>query len=94
MLEGKAALAALPLDLRRMEQALETVVSEVKSIGPEVARWFDGVHAVPVTIAIAAAAVAGGSIYYWRRRKTRRLDRPEDEASSSWLFARLQPTPE
>ncbi len=94
LLEGKAALAALPLDLRRMEQALETVVSEVKSIGPEVARWFDGVHAVPVTIAIAAAAVAGGSIYYWRRRKTRRLDRPEDEASSSWLFARLQPTPE
>jgi hypothetical protein len=92
--EGKAALAELPLDLRRMEQALETVVSEVKLIGPEVARWFDGIHATPVTVAIAAAAVAGGSIYYLRRRGTRRADRPEDEASSSWLFARLQPTPE
>jgi hypothetical protein len=92
--EGKAALAELPLDLHRMEQALETVVSEVKLIGPEVARWFDGIHATPVTVAIAAAAVAGGSIYYLRRRGTRRADRPEDEASSSWLFARLQPTPE
>jgi hypothetical protein len=92
--EGKAALAELPLDLRRMEQALETVISEVKLIGPEVARWLDGVHATPVTVAIAAAAVAGGSIYYLRRRGTRRADRPEDEASSSWLFARLQPTPE
>ncbi len=94
LLAGKTALAELPLDLRRMEQALETVVSEVKLIGPEVARWLEGVHATPVTVAIAAAAVAGGSLYYWRRRGTRRVGRPEDEASSSWLFARLQPTPE
>jgi hypothetical protein len=91
---GKAALADMPLDMRRMEQALETVVSEVKLIGPEVARWLDGIHATPLTVAIAAAAVASGSVYYLRRRSTRRADRPEDEASSSWLFARLQPTPE
>jgi hypothetical protein len=92
--DGRAALADMPLDMRRMEQALETVVSEVKLIGPEVARWLDGIHATPLTVAIAAAAVASGSVYYLRRRSTRRADRPEDEASSSWLFARLQPTPE
>jgi hypothetical protein len=92
--DGKAALANMPLDLRRMEQALETVVSEVKLIGPEVARWLDGIHVTPLTVAIAAAAVASGSVYYLRRRGTRRADGPEDEASSSWLFARLQPTPE
>jgi hypothetical protein len=92
--DGKAALADMPLDMRRMEQALETVVSEVKLIGPEVARWLDGIHVTPLTVAIAAAAVASGSVYYLRRRSTRRADRPEDEASSSWLFARLQPTPE
>ena len=92
--DGKAALADMPLDMRRMEQALETVVSEVKLIGPEVARWLDGIRVTPLTVAIAAAAVASGSVYYLRRRSTRRADRPEDEASSSWLFARLQPTPE
>jgi hypothetical protein len=92
--DGKAALADMPLDIRRMEQALETVVSEVKLIGPEVARWLDGIHVTPLTVAIAAAAVASGSVYYLRRRSKRRADRPEEEASSSWLFARLQPTPE
>ncbi len=92
--DGKAALADMPLDMRRMEQALETVVSEVKLIGPEVARWLDGIHVTPLTVAIAAAAVASGSVYYLRRRSKRRAERPEEEASSSWLFARLQPTPE
>ena len=92
--DGKAALADMPLDMSRMEQALETVVSEVKLIGPEVARWLDGIHVTPLTVAIAAAAVASGSVYYLRRRSVRRADRPEDEASSSWLFARLQPTPD
>jgi len=92
--DAKAALAEMPLDLRRMEQTLETVVSEVKLIGPEVARWLDGIHVTPLTVAIAAAAVASGSVYYFRRRGTRNADRPDEEASSSWLFARLQPTPD
>jgi hypothetical protein len=86
----KASLAGMPLDIANIDQALRTVMSEMKSLGVEVTHWLDNMHLTPIVTTAVVAAFGGGAIYYWRRCNTEETNQPGEEASSSWLFARLQ----
>ncbi|HTQ39325.1 MAG TPA: hypothetical protein VMJ32_09865 [Pirellulales bacterium] len=85
----KASLAGIPLDMRGIERALHTVMSEMESLGTEVSHWLDDMHLVPMIAAVSAAALGAGATYYLRRRGEEEAGRRDEEASSSWLFARL-----
>ncbi|HEV3416752.1 MAG TPA: hypothetical protein VG056_08075 [Pirellulales bacterium] len=87
---AKPSLAEVPINLRQVEQALETVMSEIEVLGAGLSHWFNDVHLAEMA---AALALGAGTAVYLRRRGVREAMQPDDEPSSSWLFARLQPIP-
>jgi hypothetical protein len=46
-----------------------------------------------MVLAVTAATAGAGAAAYLRRRSGREVRDRDDEASSSWLFARLQTIP-
>jgi hypothetical protein len=86
----RAALAELPLNLFGVEQALKTVMSRIAILGTELNSWLDDAHFAPMIAAVAGAALGAGGACYLRRRSTSGSDEQSEDASSSWLFARLQ----
>ena len=90
---GLPLLAEMHLNLPNVQQALDTVMADIKLIGTEVSEWLGGVRFTPAVLAVTAATAGAGAAAYLRRRKGRETGDHDDEASSSWLFARLQPIP-
>jgi hypothetical protein len=88
----KTSLAAIP-NLAVVEQALVSVVSEIEVLGKQLTHWFDDVRLTPMVVAVTAAVAGAGAVYYVRRRGGDEADVLNDDASSSWLFARLQTVP-
>jgi len=88
---GLPRLAEMPLP--SVEQAIETVMADIKLIGTEVSQWLEGIHFTPMVLAVTAATAGAGAAAYLRRRSGREAGDRDDEASSSWLFARLQTIP-
>jgi hypothetical protein len=80
-------------DLPSVQQALDTVMADIKLIGTEVSEWLGSVRVTPTVLAVTAATAGAGAAAYLRRRKGRETGNHDDEASSSWLFARLQTIP-
>ena len=89
----KSSLIGMPFDLPAVERALHTVMSEMESLGTQVSSWLDEAHLWPLAAAVSTAALGAGAAYYVRRQGALKTDREEEEASSSWLFLRLQPHP-
>ena len=89
----RIAMAGLPVNLSAVDHAIETVMGEIGQLGGDFTRWWDGRHFEPAAIAAGAVALGAAATYYMRRRGSRKLDEIEEEASTSWLFARLQPVP-
>ncbi|HEV2968764.1 MAG TPA: hypothetical protein VGY55_02170 [Pirellulales bacterium] len=85
---AKLSLAEVPLDLRGVEQALQTVMSEMELLGAGLSHWLTDVHLAEMA---AAVALGAGAAIYLRRRNVREAIQPDDEPSSSWIFERLQP---
>lgn len=88
---GLPRLAEMPLP--GVQLAIETVMADIKLIGTEVSGWLEGIHFTPMVLAVAAATAGAGAAAYLRRRGGREARDRDGEASSSWLFARLQPIP-
>jgi hypothetical protein len=88
---GLPRLAEMPLP--SVQQAIETVMADIKLIGTEVSEWLEGNHFTPMVLAVTAATAGAGAAAYLRRRGGREARDRDEEASSSWLFARLQPIP-
>jgi hypothetical protein len=88
---GLPRLAEMPLP--SVQQAIETVMADIKLIGTEVSEWLEGIHFTPMVLAVTAATAGAGAAAYLRRRTGREARDRDEEASSSWLFARLQPIP-
>jgi len=91
LVRGLPRLAEMPLP--SVQQAIETVMADIKLIGTEVSQWLEGIHFTPMVLAVTAATAGAGTAAYLRRRGGREARDRDDEASSSWLFARLQPIP-
>ena len=89
----RASLAELPLNLLGVEQALQTVMSRISVLGAELHGWLDDTHLTPMIAAVAGAALGAGGAAYLRRRGAAQTEEHDEEASSSWLFARLQTLP-
>jgi hypothetical protein len=87
------SLADIPLNLQNVQRALDTVLSDIAVLGGEVHRWLDNVRVTPVIAAVTAATAGAGAALYVRRRRDEQPGRCDREASSSWLFARLQAIP-
>ncbi|HEX3999951.1 MAG TPA: hypothetical protein VHX65_15475 [Pirellulales bacterium] len=90
---GKMAMAGLPVNLSAVDHAVKTIMAEIGQLDSGFSRWWDDSHFKPAVVAAGAAAFGAAAIYYARRRGRRNLDEIEEEASRSWLFARLQPVP-
>jgi hypothetical protein len=88
--ETRGTLASLSLNLHDVQRALETVLGEIELFGDDVNQWLDDVRLTPTELAIAAAVASAGAAYYLRRQESRPVDPRLEEASSNWLFARLQ----
>jgi hypothetical protein len=88
---GLPRLADMPLP--SVQRAIETVMADIKLIGTEVSEWFEGIHFTPMVLAVTAATTGAGAATYLRRRGGREARDRDEEASSSWLFARLQTIP-
>jgi hypothetical protein len=93
LIDANASLVGIPLNMRGVEKALQEVLSEIESLESQVTGWLNHVRLAPLTIVVTAGAMGGATAYYLRRRGDRQADRREDEASSSWLFLRMQPCP-
>jgi hypothetical protein len=79
--------------LPSVQEAIDTVMADIKLIGTEVSGWLEGIHLTPMILAVTAATAGAGAAAYLRRRTGREARDRDEEASSSWLFARLQPIP-
>jgi hypothetical protein len=89
---GLPLLAEMPMN-PSVQQALDTVMADIKLIGTEVSEFLGGVRFTPMVLAVTAATAGAGAAAYLRRRNGREARDRDDEVSSSWLFARLQPIP-
>jgi hypothetical protein len=89
----RTSLADVPMNLRGVEQALKIALSRLSAVGAELHDWLDDAHFSPLIAAVAGAALGAGGAAYLRRRGTTPSDEHDEEASSSWLFARLQTLP-
>jgi hypothetical protein len=90
----KASLVGLPLNVKGVEQALEKVMSQLGHLETAFSSWLDDPHVAPVVVAITVAALGASTAVYVRRRGGKGAQkRNYQEASSSWLFARLQSNP-
>lgn len=83
-------IAGMPVSLAAVNHAIDTVMSQISSLGTGFSRWFDDLHVSPTTLEFGVGALAVATTVYARRRFKRKLEEIEDEASSSWLFARMQ----
>jgi hypothetical protein len=91
----KASLVGLPLNVAAVERALEKVMGEIGQLEASVGTWLDSQHLAPVVVAITVVTLgAGTAVYLCRRGSKRAQKRANEEASSSWLFARLQSIPD
>jgi len=79
--------------LPSVQEAIDTVMADIKLIGTDVSGWLEGIHFTPMVLAVTAATAGAGAAAYLRRRTGREARDRDEEASSSWLFARLQPIP-
>jgi hypothetical protein len=94
-LHTRPALAAgVSLRIEAVDEALQAAMSEVESLGGELAGWIEEVSMPPWAIAtIGAAAVGFGARRHLKRRRSSALRTTCDEESSSWLFTRLHQVP-
>jgi hypothetical protein len=91
----KASLVGMPLNIKGVEQALEKVMGELGHLGTAFSSWLDARHLTGAAVAVTVITVGAGTAVYLRRRGSKQgRKRDEEEASSSWLFARLQSAPE
>ena len=92
-LEGKASLANVPFNLRGVEQALQTALSDLERLGAKLVDWADE-NEITIVVVVASAVAAGGvAAFYLRRSASTAAAEREEEASSNWLFVRLQTMP-
>jgi hypothetical protein len=82
-------LAGISADFRAVDAALQDLLSEVETLGEEIAVWFDTIKLSPWTVAGTVAVAAAGG-YYLHRRRRAVAGGQIDEETSSWLFASLQ----
>jgi hypothetical protein len=91
----KASLASMPLNLPGVEKALEKVMGELGHLGTTFTDWLDARHLTAAAITVSVITIGGGAAIYLRRRGNKQgLKRDDEEASSSWLFARLHSAPD
>ena len=93
MLEGKASLADVPFNLKGVEQALQTAVTDLERLGAKLTDWADENQVTIVAVAASALAFGGVAKSYLRRVASEAAEARDDETSSNWLFLRLQTTP-
>jgi hypothetical protein len=90
----KASLAALPLNIEGVQRALEKVMTDLGHLGSAFSTWFTTQHMTEVAAAVSVITVSGGMALYLRRRGGKLGQKRDEEASSSWLFARLNSAPD
>jgi hypothetical protein len=91
----KASMASLPLNISSVEHALEKVMGELGHLGTAFSSWLDARHLTGAAVAVSVITIGGGTAIYLRRRGGKHArKRDDEEASSSWLFARLQSAPD
>jgi hypothetical protein len=91
----KASLASMPLNIHGVEKALEKVMGELGHLGTTFTDWLDARHLTAAAITVSVITIGGGTSIYLRRRGNKQgLKRDDEEASSSWLFARLHSAPD
>ncbi len=93
LLHSKAVLAAVPLNLKGVEQALEHVMSDVQRLGSQVSEWLDENRAAAIVLGVTTVIVGGAAAYYLRRRTLQDVEDRDDDTSSHWLFVRMQTPP-
>lgn len=90
----KASLAALPLNIKGVQRALEKVMTDLGHLGSAFSTWFTAQHMTEVAAAVTVITVGSGTALYLRRRGGKLGQKRDEEASSSWLFARLNSAPD
>ncbi len=91
----KASLVNMPLNIDGMEKALEKVMGELGHLGTTFTDWLDARHLTAAAITVSVITIGGGTaIYLCRRGNKQGHKRDDEEASSSWLFARLHSAPD
>jgi hypothetical protein len=87
------SLADIPLNLQNVQRALDTVLCDIAVLGGEFRQWLDSVPFTPMVAVVTAATAGAGAAIYVRRRRDEQPGQGDGEASSTWLFARLQAIP-
>ncbi len=91
----KASLANIPLNIDGVTKALDKVMSELGHLGTNFTDWLDARHLTAAAITVSVITIGGGTAIYLRRRGNKQgQKRDDEEASSSWLFARLHSAPD
>ena len=90
LLSSKAVLAAVPLNLKGVERALEHVMSDVQRLGSQVSEWLDENRSAAIAMGVTTVIVGGAAAYYLRRRRLQVVEDRDDDSSSHWLFVRMQ----
>jgi hypothetical protein len=91
----KASLANIPLNINGVTKALERVMGELGHLGTNFTDWLDAQHLTAAAITVSVITIGGGTAIYLRRRGSKQAQKRDDEdASTSWLFARLKSDPD
>ena len=93
LIEGKASLADVPFNLKGVERALQTAVTDLERLSARVTNWAEENQVTIVAVTATAVAVGGLATFYLRRGASASAELRDDETSSNWLFLRLQTTP-
>jgi hypothetical protein len=91
--QHEAPMATLPVSVAAVDRAIQTVMGEIGEVGKGFSHLLGSGHVNAASIAVGVATLGAAAGYYLRRRGSRKAEEIEDEASSSWLFERLQPIP-
>jgi hypothetical protein len=86
----KASFAAMQPDFEGLERSLGKVINELSRITTSMTTFLDVKHLTGAAVA-ATVIVGGGTAVYLRRSRSKGSRKHDsEEASSTWLFARLQ----
>jgi hypothetical protein len=88
----KTALAGISLNLKSVQKAVDSVMSQIHKLEGDLGQWIDENPIACVTVAVAAATLGGATAYYLRRRAAQEAEQRDEETSSNWLFVRMQTT--